>query len=751
MDKSIKLLEKENIYLKQLLAKMMHHGHSDIHPGKILTKFSPPHEKIFLYKSLFKGRNDTYAVRWESESGKSGYAPACQYESQRLKTDATRSGCKHRKLLPLTDSVFYEHLSGKKTIGLYPVQKDQTCYFLAFDFDEKSWQEDVKAFINICSKLHIPANIERSRSGNGAHIWLFFSEKVPAVLARKLGKALLSLAHRKYPEKDFHSFDRMFPNQGTISENAFGNLIALPLQLQAKKAGNSVFVDQNLIPYPDQWLYLSIVRKLSKNNILSILNTVPSSIPEEMTVKLKNGIFLKKTELPEEILEKVKRLASFHNPEYYKARANRKLTYGIQKIISCYDENDEFLILPRGCKGQLKTLLDEQQIKSKWIDETYLGETINVQFHGSLTPLQEEALQQMILFDDGVVSAPTGFGKTVLAAAMIAKRQTNTLIIVDKIQLQQQWMNKLSIFLGLSPNEIGQYGGGQNKTTNIIDVATIQSLTSKGGVKSVITQYGQVIVDECHHISAFTFEKVLKNVRARYIFGLSATPVRKDGLHPIIFMQCGQIRFKISPKDQAKIKPFKQKFIVRKTDFTSQIEDIRKLYKELAEDKKRNDLIFQDVLQELEAGRSPIIITERVSHIEKLTKAFHGFVKNIVVLTGKMSRKEKQQQFQYLSAIPDDEERLIIATGKFIGEGFDDARLDTLFLAMPVSWKNTLQQYVGRLSRDHAGKEEVRVYDYVDIRVPLLKNMFAKRITGYKSLGFVSKDEKPKAEQLKLF
>jgi superfamily II DNA or RNA helicase len=446
-------------------------------------------------------------------------------------------------------------------------------------------------------------------------------------------------------------------------------------------------------------------------------------------------------------------LATFKNPEFYKAQSKRLSTYGLQRVISCYEEDSEYLILPRGCYEELAKLLKEHLINMEIVDSQYDGETFEANFNGQLTSQQEEAIAELLKYENGTLAATTGFGKTVTAAALIAKRKTNTLIIVDRTQLLQQWVEKLSIFLQIPPQSIGQIGGGKKKITGQIDVTTIQSLNSKGELKSFITQYGQIIVDECHHISAYSFEKVLKQIRAKYVYGLTATPIRKDGLHPIIFMQCGPIRYKTDAKNQAKIRPFKHVLIPRYTNLKSSSTDIKEIYQSISKNENRNQLLFDDVLNELEKGRSPIILTERIEHLEIIHKQFKGFAKNIIILTGNMSKKERRLELDRLEMVPDNEERLIIATGKYIGEGFDDPRLDTLFLAMPISWKGTLQQYVGRLHRIHSNKQEVKVFDYADMGVPVLKAMFEKRLRGYKSMGYtlVGEKEKDSNEQMKLF
>ena len=744
-------------------------------------------DKITLFRSLFKGRNDVYPRRFESKkTGKSGYQPACANEwipgvCQKPKIKC--GNCAKRKLLPVNDEVVRNHLTGRDTrgndfvIGCYPLLDDESCWFLAVDFDKKSWESDITAFIATCRKLNIPASVEKSRSGNGAHVWIFFTNPTPAYLARQMGGLIITVAMEDRPELGFDSYDRFFPNQDTLPKGGFGNLIALPLQAKPRKIGNSVFIDDNLNPFSDQWSYLSKVQKMTPEDVRKLASDavktgrvtgvdsvekdneelpwdqtpsrkrkelpISTPLPKKLDIVIENQIYFEKEQLTPQFKTRLLRIAAFQNPEFYKMQAMRMPVYNKPRVISCSEDFSEHIGLPRGRADDIAALLIQFKIPYQVKDKRNFGKQHDFSFVGELRPEQELASKALIPYDIGVLSASTAFGKTVAGAYMIAQRKVNTLILVHRVQLINQWKSQLEVFLNIPSEQIGIIGGGKRKTTGIIDIATIQSLCKKGVVDDLVANYGQIIVDECHHLSAFSFELVARQCKARYFLGLSATLSRKDGHHPIIFMQCGPIRYRVNDRKQAAERPFNHRVIVRKTtlclpepvDQSTRL-PIHQIYSLLAKDKNRNDLIVDDIIKALRAGRSPVVITERKEHLEHLAERLNGMVKNLIILKGGMRKKEYRSTMQRLTEIPDEEERLILATGKFLGEGFDDARLNTLFLVLPISWKGTLAQYAGRLHRLHHSKKEVLIFDYADVEIPVTMRMFQRRCTGYKAIGY---------------
>ncbi len=748
--------------------------------AKVHSKSSSK-EKIALFRKLFRGREDVYPKLWENRKGDSGYTPACANEWKRPlcgKPKVKCAQCANRFLVPLSDQVIYDHLAGKQTIGVYPLLKDETCWFLAADFDKELWREDASVFRDVCRKMGVPTALERSRSGNGGHVWIFFQVPVPAATARRLGYSILAQVIDRMQDCKLYSYDRFFPNQDTLPKGGFGNLIALPLQYSPRSQGNSIFLDDTFQPFKDQWAFLAGIERMRPEDVEILAKealrqgtfggaqkspaddyaedpwTLPPSkkkkeqpildpLPAEVELVKGNLLYVHKKYLPSVLYNRLSRLAAFQNPEFSKAQALRLSTYEKPRIIFCSEDFPNYLALPRGFLDDVLEMLHSLGIHPQIIDKRYAGNMVQTLFQGDLTSLQKQAAESLLKDDCGVLCATTAFGKTVVGAWLIAKRQTNTLILVHRRQLMDQWHERLKNFLDLT--SIGRVGGGKDQRTGLVDIAMLQSLNRKGEVQDKVADYGQIIVDECHHISAFRFEQVMRQVKAKYVCGLTATPSRKDGHHPIIYMQCGPIRFRVDPKSQAAVRPFKQVVVPRRTSFTypqgNENVRIQDIYAALSADKKRNEMIQDDILRALDQGRSPLLLVERTTQVQYFEKRLQNFVRNIIVLQGGMGKKKHQAVAEKLKAIPDTEERLLIATGRYIGEGFDDARLDTLFLVSPLSWRGTLQQYAGRIHRLHYHKHKVIIYDYVDEQVPQLARMFSKRLAGYRAMGYTVEEE----------
>jgi superfamily II DNA or RNA helicase len=746
------------------------------HFSGTLTNASPAEAKLSLFRKLFRGREDVFAVRWIGKDGKAGYSPAALKDWSQLDP----KGRPARTFLPLTDEDIVAHLTGRQTIGVYPLLCDETCWFLAADFDKTGWQDDARAFLRVCNEWNVAAALERSRSGRGGHVWIFFAEAIPAVLARKLGAAVLTRAMERRHQVGLDSYDRFFPNQDTMPKGGFGNLIALPLQHAPRQESNSVFLDESLIPFADQWAFLWGLRLVTLEKVQAIIGDaeragdvvglrlaltdedegedpwlrppsrrkrevpITEPLPKEVCVVRGDLVYVEKEGLPSAMLNRLLRLAAFQNPEFYRAQAMRLSTFGKPRVIRCGEELARHIGLPRGCFAEVVQLLKSHGITARVQDERFGGHALDVRFHGELRNEQIAAAQALLAHDDGVLAATTAFGKTVIAAHCIARRGVNTLVLVHRRQLLDQWRERLAFFLGIDAKEIGVIAGGKKSPTGTVDIALLQSLNRKGVVPDFVGDYGHVVVDECHHLSAFSFETVLRRVKARFVLGLTATPIRKDGHHPIIFMQCGPVRFRVDARKHAATRPFDHVVIPCPTCFQTPPgtePPIQQLYAELVSNERRNAQIIRDVLAAVAEGRSPLVLTERKSHADALACALRGKVAHVVVLQGGQDAKARATVANTLATIPQEAPRVIIATGRYIGEGFDDSRLDTLFLALPISWRGTLQQYVGRLNRLHVGKTEVRVHDYIDGAVPMLSRMFDKRRRGYEAVGYTIRDD----------
>jgi superfamily II DNA or RNA helicase len=763
-------LRDENARLKALLTS---HGiawqeTTDKESTRAAVEYSIA-EKIALFRRLFRGRTDVYPLRWESAKGKSGYAPACGNEWKPgvcLKPNVKCGNCPQRQLLPVTDQVVYDHLAGKHTIGVYPLLKDDRCHFLAADFDESGWREDARALMESCRDLNIPCALEISRSGNGAHAWIFFTEPVPAREARMLGAALISHTCERTRQLSLSSYDRFFPNQDMVPKGGFGNLIALPLQKVPREQGSSVFVDDDLFPYPDQWAYIASIQSISQSELedatlrasggrhpLDVTFSVeegdrkpwhypapptariPGPLPESLNLVLANHIFIAKADLSQPLANRLIRLAAFQNPEFYKAQAMRLPVWNKPRIIGCAENFSQYIGLPRGCLDSVLELLSKNHVRADIQDERLVGQKVSVKFNGNLRKDQKAAVRAMLRHEIGVLCAPTAFGKTITAAALIARRKVSTMVLVHRTQLMRQWQERLISFLDFPRGGLGGIGGGKRNTTGIIDIAVMQSLSRRDNLAEMLNGYGQIIVDECHHVSAFSFEAILKQAKARYVLGLTATPVRRDGHQPIIFMQCGPVRHTAARPEAspAQLEVWPQYLPAPKIPQGTSIQDTFRL---LMQDERRNFHIAADVLEAYKARRNILVLTERTGHLELLRDAIGDQAENCFVLHGRLGKKQRASILKRINEMDDSAPRILLATGRLIGEGFDHPPLDTLVLAMPISWKGTLQQYAGRLHREHTGKQDVRIYDYVENDQPQLARMWDKRQRGYRAMGY---------------
>ena len=750
-------------------------------------------ERIRLFQSLFKGREDVFARRWFSKTtGKSGYQPVCINEWKQGICDKKKYRCvicPNRNFAPLTTQDMYRHLEGKDeyccdVVGLYAIMQDNNCAFLCADFDDKNckygYKEDVLAYVGVCREWLIPYAIERSRSGNGAHVWIFFEAPLPASKARRLGNAILTEAMTRNGQMSFNSYDRFFPNQDYLPEGGFGNLVALPLQGQARRKENSVFVDNDFLVYKDQWAFLYNLKKIQESTIDQLLRLhyqeelgklsmssenkpwvtpLPQNITQEdfhakVEIIKADKLYIPLKAVSAKVLNHLKRIAAFKNPEFYSKQALRLSTYAIPRIISCFDITNEYLAMPRGCEDATRSFLNDNAVTYTITDKTNHGNKISVSFQGEEREEQLEAINALLPYTNGILHATTAFGKTVTAAAIIARKKVNTLILVHSKALLKQWHDRLTEFLNIDYpkheeknkrgrrkvfSPIGCFDSSGNTLHGIIDIALIQSCLDEDGVKPFVQDYGMVIVDECHHVSSITFEQVLMSIKVHTIYGLTATPIRKDGHQPIIFMQCGPIRFSTDVKSQIAKQSFDRFLIPRFTSYNSILEDrlsIATLYKYLSEDEIRNNLIVEDICKAVNTRRTPIILTNRTVHVSVLAEKLNATIKNVISLTGAGTTREKREAMQRLQTIPDSEQLVIVATGKYVGEGFDYPRLDTLFLALPISWKGLLTQYAGRLHREYEGKKDVRIYDYIDIHEPICDSMYRKRLKGYAAIGY---------------
>ncbi len=735
----------------------------------------PAASKLRLFRDLFRGREDVFSVRWENHrQGRSGYSPRCANEWQRgvCGKPKVRCGeCANQAFLALDGRQLLAHLQGRQVIGIYPLLPDDHCWVLAIDLDGGSWRADVEVLARTCRSLGLHPAIERSRSGNGAHIWFFFTDAVPAADARRLGFTILTATMAQGAALGVDSYDRLFPSQDVLPSGGFGNLIALPLQRAPRNAGNTEFLDDRLEPHRDQWSYLASIPRITPHRLTALvvdgdedgaLAVRPATnqsdppwrpprtlrerlsetrLPESIEATLADRVYIDRSNLPPTLAHAIRRLATFSNPMFTELQRMRLSVARTPRVIGCFDDLDRHLALPRGCLSDVVSLVGELGVKLDLRDKRVDGETVGVEFCGELNNSQHSAARAILQHDLGVLCAPPGWGKTVLATNLIASRGCSTLVLVHRKPLVEQWTERLCEFLDITPKSIGRLGAGRRRLTRRIDIAMVQTLARSDDLHDLVRPYGHVVIDECHHVPAVQVERVLSAIPARYVTGLTATPYRRDGHQPIITMQCGPIRHVVSrPKLRAQ-DALERRVIRKDTSFDPTSlpsgASIQEIYGALAKDDDRLGLVLADIRELVRDGRALVVLTERREHLERIAECISDDVPAVVVLHGGVKPKARRAAMAQLAAQPDDEPRLILATGRYLGEGFDDPRLDTLLLTMPIAWKGTVVQYAGRLDRTHAAKRDIRIYDYVDSEVPVLRRMHAKRLRTYRAMGYV--------------
>ncbi len=755
-------------------------------------------EHARLLYSYFKGRKDVFSRRNLNKEGKGVYYPACENfwvtgKCPRKEGKTIRcKDCQNRQWTPLNLRFLMRHLRGEATdgrdvIGIYPLQENETCHFLVFDFDHHDetalidWKAEINAIRSICNRAGIDTLVERSRSGQGAHVWIFFEEAISAAEARRFGACLLTQGAEHVNQKSFISYDRMLPAQEHLPEGGLGNLIALPLQGAALQHGNSAFVDEHWIPYPDQWAYLRKTRKLplafvrdkikqwgqhGETGILSAINNDEepwkanrftlhaNDVDGKLRLVDSSMLYIRTDNLRARFCNTLRRITSFSNPHYFKNRALGFSTKGIARIIPCFSENDAYIGIPRGKREQLLDLLQQANIPIQYEDIRTEGKPLSVSFSASLYPEQQKAASALLQHHIGILQAATAFGKTAVGAYLIAARKVNTLVLVHNREMMKNWVDDLQKFLQFDEplpcyytargrqrqrkKHIGRLFAAHNSLCGIVDVAMLPSIGHGDEIKELVRDYGMVIMDECHHAAAYQAEQVLNAVNAKYVYGLTATPKRDDGLEQKVLMLFGPIRYKFTALQRAKMQNVQHLLLPRFTQFTLINEQIKlhDIYQQLINDIPRNKLIVKDIESCLSEGRTPLVLTKFKAHARALYQQLQGKAQHIFLLHGGRNTKERDAIRTALSQVPPHESVILIAIGQYIGEGFNYPRLDTLMLTTPISWAGNVEQYAGRLHRDYEGKKDVIIYDYVDMRVRMLDRMYTKRLRTYKNIGY---------------
>ena len=844
MQNLINELQRENAILKDLLKRADIPYEQAILVSSTIAddeKYAPDQGKRIHFPSeitdemasqfyaRFWGRMDVFARRNVNRTtGAAGYYTQCENFwtdvcPKKNREKIACSKCQFQVYKKLKKFDIINHLAGKSdngsdVIGVYPLLKDNTCRFLVFDFDnhekdaekidfanqDDAWKEEVRAMVEICKLNGIEPLVERSRSGRGAHVWIFFEKPIPAKLARQFGFALLDKGAEQVNLKSFRYYDRMLPMQDTLKEGELGNLIALPLQGLALRNGNSAFVDNNFNAYPDQWSVLMCAPRLSKQFLEEKLHEwkpdalLPiiegsinlsqrqypwkkeqpffrSEVIGKLQITIANGIYVDTLNLQPSLQNKIRRLALLSNPVFYKNKAGDRSNYATSQWIylGC-DDIDGYIELPRGLLEKLVNKANDAGIDKEIHDERETGRILNISFNGTLKEIQIPAVREMSKYENGILQAATAYGKTVVSCALIAEKKVSALVVVEKYSLLEQWKAKLEEFLTIDEelptyltktgkvktrkSLVGKLQSPHDSLTGIVDVAMAGSLFRKGEFHPLLQSYGMVIFDECHHAASQTVSRILKEIKARYVYGVTATPERGDDLHKINFMLIGPVRFKFTAKDMAMLQDFDHFVYPR---FTRAVpprgvildrKNPNEAYEILRNNEVRDRQIVEDIRLCIADGRTPLVLTRYKDHANKLYNASIDLADHVFLLTGDKSRKENDKLRNIMEKVSVHESLILVATGSLIGEGFDFSRLDTLIMATPVSKSGVVEQYAGRINRDYIGKKSVIIYDYVDYHIPMFANMYKNRLKTYKKIGYKIctdiQDEKQVAESI---
>ena len=827
LQKKLNDLQLENQILKNILDKAglsYHKELSKLRQSGSKEAFDPEQGKRIIHPqaitenmanqffSMFWGRQDVYAKRSvNKETGKAAYYPQCNNFwtnvcHKKIKDGINCKDCKNRSYKTITKKDILNHLQGNAynasdVIGVYPLLSNGTCRFMVFDFDnhdkdaeekdfansDDTWVEEVESMREICVLNGIEPLVERSRSGRGAHVWIFFDKPIDASFVRKFGFALLDKGAEQINLKSFKYYDRMLPAQDSLPEDsAVGNLIALPLQGKALQDGNSAFIDGNWNAYPNQWETLFNKPRLSQEFLeekikewSNIIDDIAANAAEsdrekpwnrmqhfnkndvegKLHIILSNGIYVDNTNLKAAMQNRIRRMAAISNPVFYKNQAIGTSNYDTARWIYLgKDHLSGYIQIPRGLQDELWENIKQADIDYEMEDERQQGRKINVDFKGELRPEQDKALKELIKYDNGILHAATAFGKTVVSSAIIAQKKINTLIILESSALIEQWKEALEKFLnineGLPTYEtktgrvrkrkslIGTLQGAHDSMTGIIDIAMAGSLCKKGKYHKMMNEYGLVLIDECHHSASETIANVLKEVKAKYVYGVTATPKRGDGLEKINYMLIGPIRYSYTAKEKAKeqgiqhlVYPRFTRTVPPRGVITDKMHP-NEAYEIIHNNDVRDEQIIEDVKNCVAAGRTSVVLSRYKDHSEKFYERLKSYADHVFLMTGNNSKKEHRKILEQMHQVDKNESLILIATGSLVGEGFDFPRLDTLFMATPVSFRGVVEQYAGRLNRDYAGKENVIIYDYVDNHIPMFNNMYMKRLKAYKQIGY---------------